>query len=410
MMRPIHPGLAPNLRKEDALSALKQIAVPWRYFSGDATKKLEQWFETYYGEKAYAFSSGRGALFAILHSLGVAKGDEVLVEAFTCVAVIDAILALGAMPVYIDIEKDFSLDLTDAKKKLSVRTKALIIQHTFAIPNYKKGLDEFLEKTKLPLVEDMAHGIGIEYKNKKMGTKGIATLFSFGRDKAFSAVSGGMVITRDKNLAQKISIFQQSQQESSLLWVFQNLFHMVSFYFLILPFYDVLKIGKFFLVLFQNTGLLSKPIDKKELEHFSIYTTKLSPALAKVAYLQLRSLNAFNKKREEIVSYYNKEIKQDNLTVLEGPLLRYPVFLQNPKEFKQYMRQHGVYVGDWYSNVIDPKGTDIYSLHYQSGLCPRAELIASHIANLPTYPTLKITETKKVATLYRAYVASTRNQ
>lgn len=408
MMRPIHPGLAPNLRKEDAVLALREIFKPWNYLHDSATKNLENWFEKFYHEKAYAFSSGRGALCAILLGLGIHEGDEVLVEAFTCVAVVDAILATGAKPIYIDIEKDFTIDVADAEKKRTSRTKAILVQHTFAIPNYKKELNNFVKKYNLPLVEDVAHGIGIVGNKEKLGTIGIASLFSFGRDKAFSAVSGGMVITKDEVLSKKLAEFQQSQDGNSHGWVFQNLFHMISFYFLILPLYDFLKIGKVLLVLFQNLGLLSKPIDKEELKHFSIYTKKLAPSLAKIALLQLESLHEFNKRREEIVSFYRKNIKENVFRVPEGPLLRFPVYVENPRLLKAFMRRHNVYVGDWYSNIIDPRGTDIYSLFYKKGSCPTAEMIASHVVNLPTYPLLTNTEMKKVVTLYEEY-ANKRN-
>lgn len=410
MMRPIHPGLAPNVRKKDAMLALREIFKPWNYLNGSATKNLENWFEKFYREKAYAFSSGRGALYAILVGLGLHEGDEVLVEAFTCVAVVDAILATGAKPIYVDIQKDFTIDVADAEKKLTSRTKAILVQHTFAIPNNKKELNNFVKKYKLPLIEDVAHGIGIVDNKERLGSFGVAALFSFGRDKAFSAVSGGMVITKDEALSKKLAEFQQNQGASSHGWVFQNLFHMISFYFLILPLYDFLKIGKVFLVIFQNLGLLSKPIDKDELKHFSLYTKKLAPSLAKIALLQLQSLHEFNKRREEIVLFYKKNIKENVFHAPERPLLRFPVYTENPRLLKTFMRKHNIYVGDWYSNVIDPKDTDIYSLFYKKGSCPTAEMIASHIVNLPTYPLLTDAEMKKVVTLYGEYANKRNNK
>lgn len=409
MMRPIHPGLAPNLQKADVLLALRKIIMPWRYNSGNETEKLEQWFESFYKERAFAFSSGRGALYAILKNLGIGKGDEVLVEGFTCVAVVDAILATGAMPIYVDIQKDFTINLADAEKKVTSKTKALILQHTFGIPNYPKGLDEFVKKQSLDLVEDMAHGIGITHKSFKLGTKGIAALFSFGRDKAFSSVSGGMVITKDEKLANDIAQFQKEQKENASLWVFQNLFHIISFYFLVLPLYDFFNIGKALLVFFQRTGFLSKPIDKTELNHFSVYFAKLSPALASIALLQLRSLEVFNKLRRQATSYYREHIDDGNLTVPEGTLLRYPVYVDNPSDAKRYMRRHNIYLGDWYSNIIDPKGTDVAKLFYKKGCCKKAEDIASHIINLPLYPQLHLFEIRKIATLFNAYVKNKRN-
>src|SRR5260221_6263152 len=109
MMRPIHPGLAPNLRFVDAQMALRLLLKPWNYGKGTETQKLEKWFAEIYEEDAYSFASGRGALYAVLLALGIGKDDEVIVEGFTCIAVVDAILAIGAQPVYVDIQKDFTM-------------------------------------------------------------------------------------------------------------------------------------------------------------------------------------------------------------------------------------------------------------------------------------------------------------
>src|SRR5690348_14906171 len=104
MIRPIAIGLAPNLTRGDALLALRKIANPFTYKKGNATYVLERWFEKYFSiDTAVAFSSGRGALYAILRALEIGKNDEVVIQAFTCAAVVQAVLTTGARPVYTDI-------------------------------------------------------------------------------------------------------------------------------------------------------------------------------------------------------------------------------------------------------------------------------------------------------------------
>ncbi|HXS15171.1 MAG TPA: hypothetical protein VN711_03520, partial [Candidatus Saccharimonadales bacterium] len=93
-----------------------------------------------------------------------------------------------------------------------------------------------------------------------------------------------------------------------------------------------------------------------------------------------------------------------------GELLRYPIFVDDPKGMRKYFRKNGnIYLGDWYSNVIDPKGTDLASIGYIKGSCPQAEEMAEHIINLPTYPTLSQTDLEKVGMILKAYVKSQRN-
>lgn len=411
MIRPIHPGLSPNVEKEDFLLALRRLFQITRYKNDDETKKLEQWFEKRYQANAFAFASGRGSLYAILSCMDIKKDDEILVTGFTCVAVIDAILAIGAKPVYVDIKKNFVLNVDDLEKKITKKSKAIIIQHTYGISNFSEKISKIAKLNKLFLIEDVAHGVGLGQKGILLGTKSDASLFSFGRDKAFSCVSGGMVITRNRELSKKIFLFQSQQQMSTSLWIFQNLFHTVMLYSIVLPLYDFFSIGKILLVFLQTLGFLAKPIDRDELQHFSSYSAKLSPTLAAIALLQLQRLHKFNFIREKHVRYYEKILHKyfPDMINTHGPLLRFPLLVDDPVSLKKFCRLQSVYLGDWYSNIIDPKGTDIEKLFYKKGSCPVAEDIARRIINLPTYPTLTENDARKVATILITYAKHQTN-
>ncbi|HSD99025.1 MAG TPA: DegT/DnrJ/EryC1/StrS aminotransferase family protein [Patescibacteria group bacterium] len=412
MIRPIHPGLSPNVEREDFVVALSRIIKPNSYNKGNETERLEDWFKKFYKEKAYAFSSARGALYVALVSLGVVPGDEVLVTGFTCIAVIDAILATGARPVYIDIQKNFQLDFFDIKNKTTKKTKVLILQHTFGIPSGTKEILHFAKSNNIFVVEDVAHGVGITDKGKLLGTYGIASVFSLGRDKAFSCVSGGIVITKDSLLADRIQELQNKQNFPSKLLVFQNLFHIVAFYLLILPLYDALKLGKILLVMFQKLHLLAKPIDMDELEHFESYYKKLSPALSAIALSQLKRLHKFNAKRVAYTTFYQKNIKTEFVDSLPKnvPLLRFPLLVDDPEKLKKIARKKHVYLGDWYSNGVDPKNVDLSEIFYEYGMCPTDEYISQHIINLPTYPTMSKKDVQKVVTIVQDYVKNQRNK
>src|SRR4030066_591128 len=112
MGRPIAISLAPNMEKDDVWLALKMLFSPINWFNFRITEKLENKFAHYFGMeyKALAVNSGRSAEYLILKSLGIGKGNEVVIQAFTCVVVANPILWLGATPVYIDIDKTFNLD------------------------------------------------------------------------------------------------------------------------------------------------------------------------------------------------------------------------------------------------------------------------------------------------------------
>ncbi|HXS14510.1 MAG TPA: DegT/DnrJ/EryC1/StrS family aminotransferase, partial [Candidatus Saccharimonadales bacterium] len=251
MKRPISLGLAPNLEKKDALSALSYLFQPWKYLHGSSTTKLSEWFKKYYDVPyAYSFSSARGGMYALFKALGLKSSDEVIIQAFTCKAVVEPILAAGLTPIYADINKNFTFSEDDLLKKITPRTKVVVFQHTFGIPNINIDLIKKLQSKNIFIIEDLAHGIGIVGKGEKLGTFGDAAVFSFGRDKAFSSVSGGMVITKNEKIGNALGEFYKNKPFPSLFWTFQQLFHSVCFYLLILPLYDTAKIGKIFLVLF----------------------------------------------------------------------------------------------------------------------------------------------------------------
>src|SRR5258708_38627216 len=111
MKRPIALSLSPNTQTDDILRAVKMLFCPWKYVTGSAISSLEQWFRQYFDVSyAVSFASGRGALYAILKGLGIEEGDEVILQAFTCVAVPNAVLWAGAKPVYIDVTDSLTLD------------------------------------------------------------------------------------------------------------------------------------------------------------------------------------------------------------------------------------------------------------------------------------------------------------
>ena len=107
---------------------------------------------------AYSFWKGRVALEAILRALGLQGGDEVIVPAYTCMVVPNAIRLVGAIPVYADIGAgNYNIDPLDVEKKVTPRTRVLIVQHTYGIPANLEALASFAQKHGLHLVEDCAH-------------------------------------------------------------------------------------------------------------------------------------------------------------------------------------------------------------------------------------------------------------
>ena len=164
-------------------------------------KKFSQFCKSKY---AVTVSSGTTALHLALVSLGIKKGDEVIVSTLTNMASIFAILYIGAKPVPIDIEDDtFNLDVNLIEKKITKKTKALLVVHLFGHPADMKKILFLSKKYKLKIVEDCAEAHGALYNGKPVGSIGDAGCFSFYANKIITTGEGGMITFNSKKFAQK---------------------------------------------------------------------------------------------------------------------------------------------------------------------------------------------------------------
>lgn len=409
MKRVIAIGLAPNIQKSDAYAACRLLFSPWQYLSGKTIKILEHWFEQYFQvTTAISFINARSALYAIFKNLEIGKGDEVLLQAFTCVAVPNAILAVDAVPVYVDIDNSLNIDLRDLERKITKKTKAILVQHTFGIAADMDAVMKLAKKYNLFVVEDVAHSIGGEYKGKKLGTFGIAGIFSFGRDKAFSSVFGGVAITNDSHLGERLHTYQKQRDFPSAGWVIAQLFYPIISY-IILKTYYFFSFGKVFHFLLRKVRFFSLPVtEDEEKGKFNILDVKKMPnALAMLAMVQINKLEQYNKKRKRFAAMYRVAVNTLNIeqfTIDDNPLLRFPLLAADKKDMKQFFARQGMYIGDWYNQVIDPRGVDLKKAGYKIGTCPKAEEIVRHSINLPTYPTMDQKDVERVIGVLKEYV------
>ena len=219
--QPISISLSPNVQKDDVSLALKLIFQPWNWKRGSAIKQLESEFKKYLGVKyAFSFNSGRSAFYAILKSLELEDGNNVMLQAFTCNAVPNPILWAKLNPVYIDCGNDFNIDIESLKSKIiSLNSKVLVVQHTFGLPVNMNEIMNIAKEHNITVIEDCAHALGADHNNQKLGTFGKAGFFSFSRDKVISSVYGGLAVTNDDQLAKKIEQLQKDFGQPRLLWI-----------------------------------------------------------------------------------------------------------------------------------------------------------------------------------------------
>lgn len=420
--KPISISLSPNTEEDDIRLAFCLLFRFSCWKEGKEIKELEEKFKKYLGVKyVFAFNSGRSSLMAILKAMEVKENDEVLLQGFTCNSAIIPILKRKAKPVFVDIDDTLNLDPKDLEKKISVRSKAIMVQHTFGFP---AKIDEILtiaKKHNLLLIEDCAHSLGAKFNGQLCGTFGDIAFFSFGRDKIISSVFGGMVATNDDRLAQKVKDFKEKLDYPSSCWVIQQLFHPIIVNKLILKSYKFPSFGKILLIFLQKIKILSKAVHKKEKrgEMPSYFPKKMPNALATLALNQSEKLEKFNLHRKEIAQFYEKELENTDFVLPflkrgEGEdvvFMRYPILVNNSDVILKEARKEKILLNDgWRKTPIVPPDTDIGKMGYTPGSCPKAEKIAKTILNLPTHINISRKNAERIVDFLKNYDSERNNQ
>ncbi|MFA5355183.1 MAG: aminotransferase class I/II-fold pyridoxal phosphate-dependent enzyme [Candidatus Paceibacterota bacterium] len=405
-LKPITISLSPNTEKDDVFLSFLILFMPWMWKSGKAIRELENKFKEFLGVKyAFSFNSGRSSLLVLLKALGLEKGSEVLLQAFTCNAAANPVIWAGLKPVYVDCnEESFNVDFDDLERKITPRSKALIVQHTFGLPAEMDKITEFCQKRNLVLIEDCAHSLGAQFSGKKTGTFGRAAFFSFSRDKIISSVYGGMLTTNDSDLALKIDKIYKSIKFPSFFWIKQQLLHPVLFNWLILPTYKLF--GKYLLVIFQKINLLSKAVHSKEKvgKMPGYFPKRLPNSLAVLALKQFGKMDRFNEHRKTIAKIYRDSLKDFEVPLdFQQVYLRFTVKHPKAHSIIRYFWRKNILIGDWYTSPLAPKDTKADKIFYIPGSCPKAERLAQTTFNLPTHINITKEDAEKIVGLLKSY-------
>ena len=438
-IKPISTALSPNTQWDDVWLAIKLLLTSLpspaspagrplslvRRGGSRGRESLEDTFKKYIGAKyAFSFNSGRSALYIILKALDLKMGDEVLLQAFTCNAVPNPVIWAGGKPVYVDIDGSLNIDPEDLAKKITPRSRAVIIQNTFGVPAKIDKILDIARQHNLVVIEDCAHALGAEFNGKKLGIFGDVAFFSFGRDKVISSVWGGMITTNNQGLADKISYIYRDVPYPAKLWTFKQLLHPILFS-IIIPSYYIF--GKYFLAALRIVRGIGLAVSQKERigERPDVFPSKLPEEFAILALHQFDKLERYNTHRREIAELYCKKLgiqssifplstssssslslpKRGGIGGEVVPIyLRFNIFHPRAKEIIAEAKKQHILLGDWYKNIIDPVGTDFEKLRYVPGSCPKAERAALESINLPTH----INITKKDAERIIEYLRNQR--
>ncbi len=180
----------------------------YRYGGGNyKAREFEEKFAAYMGVKyAHAVSSGTAAIHCALAGAGIEPGDEVITTAWTFIAPIEAISALGAVPVPVELDETYHLDPAEVEKAITPATKAVVAIPMWAPPKMDE-IAAICKKHNLLLIEDAAQALGASYKGRKLGTFGSVGSFSFDAGKTLHTGEGGIIVTNDKEIYDRAAEF-----------------------------------------------------------------------------------------------------------------------------------------------------------------------------------------------------------
>lgn len=198
-MKKFYPVNIPKINSADIKYVSKVMKDSWISSDGPEVKKFEKKFSKFIKKKhSVAVSNGTAALEIALKAIGIRKGDEVIIPNFTIISNALAVIKLQATPVLVDCGMyDWNIDLKNLEKKISKKTKAIIITHIYSYSNPMEKIKKILKNKKIVIVEDAAEVLGLKYKKKMCGSFGDISTFSFYANKHVTTGEGGMISTNN---------------------------------------------------------------------------------------------------------------------------------------------------------------------------------------------------------------------
>jgi len=343
-----------------------------------------------------AFYRGRVALYAILKALNIGIGDEIAIQAFTCLAVPEAIMATGASPVYIDLEANgFNMDTDDLKNKITSGTRAIVVQHTYGIPANMDPIVQVASEAGLPIIEDCAHTHGSTYHGMQVGSFGAASFYSYEWGKPVVVGIGGSAKINDVELQEKVVADYECYEFPGSISQFRVQLQYLAFGLLFRPslYWPVRS-------LFHWLGSLGlaesnyNPISEDNIaDDFHLRMPK--PLQRRLSW-KIQHIESISDYRQWVVDEYRTRI---NSRLVEHPQIpedvgvvyaRYPLITKNKKELIKAARKSNVEVAEWYATPIHPlSGDELSLMKYEMGSCPNAEARCEQVVTLPVHPAVK---------------------
>lgn len=349
----------------------------------------------YLGVKPYQIDlywKGRVALYALLKSFGIKKGDEVIIPAFTCVVVPNAILYLGAKPIYVDVSNEtLNTTLDQIKSKVTDKTKCIIIQNTFGLSSEVEEIIAFSKEKDILTIEDCTHGFGGVYNKQPNGTYSDAAFYSTQWNKPFSTGIGGF------SLLNNLDYLDRMKDENSNLakpkkkdkYILASLIQAKKYLLHDSTYWTALKLYR----RLSKSGIVVGSSKGEELTGTKMpdnYFLSSTPVQNKVGISELSRLNKILQLREGNGKILNEFLKNKGKwhykreDLQNHSFLKFPIFVKDKEAFQKKAEKAKVRLGDWFVSPIHPVLEDFSLWSINPSKFPNAERLSNSILNIAT--------------------------
>lgn len=363
---------------DDLDRVTKEVLSSAAYIMGKNVTEFEKEFAEYIGVKhAISVGNGTDALVIALKSLGIGAGDEVITSTFTYFASAECISAVGATPVFVDVEKDtFNIDPTKIEEKITEKTKAIIPVHIFGQSADMDPINEIAKKHNLKVIEDACQAVGSKYKEKMIGTLGDVACFSFFPTKNLScAGDGGMIVTNDDDIA----IIANALRTHGSGETGQKAYNLLN------------NISEEIATSHDGDDTVYNPL--KYYNYLIGFNSRLDAIQGAILRVKLPHLDSWNSGRRKVAEIYNKEFEGSNVV---PPTVRpenehiyhqYVLQCEDRESMLNKLKEKGVATGVYYPVPLHLQ--KVYKdLGYKEGDMPVAEYLSHRTFAIPVYPEL----------------------
>ena len=344
------------------------------YIGGAEVSAFEEEFAAYEGAK-YGISCGNGtdAIVLSLRALGIGKGDEVITVAWTFFATAESIAAVGATPVFVDVDPAtycMNPDLVEAA--ITDKTKAVLPVHFYGQSCDMDVLRNICKRHNLFLIADCAQSTGTKYKGERRNTLGDVSCFSFFPTKNLGADGdGGMILTDDEGIARACKSLKVHGSGKDGLWTLKRDYQLKG-----LPFPDNIPVG-----------------ESKYYNYLIGYNSRLDAVQAAILRKKLSHMDEFVAGRRKNAKLYNEALKDSEfVTPFEDPNCEHSYYiyaLKHPKaqEIMKELKEAGIATGTYYPVPLHLQGA-FAQLGYKEGDLPVTEDMSKNSFVLPVFPEL----------------------